>query len=208
MTARFFATLLFAFVLAQASAAEGGDEVLPALRARLEQPEVLRGRFEQEKHLQGFRNPLRSSGSLLLVRERGIAWDTTEPFASSAVLTRDRLTSRLPDGSQDVLLDAADGPAAAATASLLMALVAGDLDVLAESFDIEETLLADGAWRLKLTPRAPALQRVFAGFELSGDRHVREVVIEETSGDTTRVRLLDLSDEPPMPTPAEVARFD
>ena len=205
---RWFAMLLIAASLAQTPAAACSDEAMPAVRARMEQPEVLRGRFVQEKHLKGFRNPLRSQGRMLLVRERGIAWDTTEPFASSAVLTRDRLASRLSDGSQDVLLDAADGPAAAATASLLMALVAGDLDVLAESFDIEETLLPDGAWRLKLTPRAPALQRVFAGFELSGDRHVREVVIEETSGDTTRVRLLDLSDEPPMPTPAEVARFD
>ena len=208
MNLRIPAPLLIAFFLVLASAAEAGDEVLSSVRARLEQPEVLRGRFEQEKHLQGFRNPLRSSGTLLLVRERGIAWDTLEPFASSAILTRERLTSRLPDGSQDVLLDAADGPAAAATASLLMALVAGDLDVLAEAFDIDETLLPDGAWRLELAPREPALQRVFAGFELSGDRHVREVVIEETSGDTTRVNLLDLSGEPPTPTPAEAARFD
>lgn len=205
---RCFAMLLLAAGLAQAPAAAASDETLPGVRARMEQPEVLRGRFEQEKQLKGFRNPLRSAGRMLLVRERGIAWDTTEPFASSAVLTREKLTSELPDGSRQTLLDAADGPAAGATASLLMALVAGDLDVLAERFDIEETLLDDGAWQLALTPREPALQRVFARFRLSGDRHVREVLIEEAGGDTTRVSLLDLASEPAQPSPTEVARFD
>ena len=202
-----FAMLLLAAGLAQAPSAVASDEALAGVRERIEQPEVLRGRFEQEKQLKGFRNPLRSAGTMLLVREKGIAWDTSEPFASSAVLTREKLTSELPDGSRQVLLDAADGPAAGATAGLLMALVAGDLDALAERFEIAETLLEDGAWQLELRPREPALQRVFARFELGGDRHVREVLIEETGGDTTRVRLLDLSSEPAQPSPAEVARF-
>ncbi|GAB2655583.1 outer membrane lipoprotein carrier protein LolA [Arenimonas aestuarii] len=199
--------LVLAAAVAQTPAA-ASDDALSGVRARLEQPDVLRGRFEQEKHLKGFRNPLRSEGRMLLVREHGIAWDTAEPFASSAVLTRETLTSELPDGSRQILLDAADGPAAGATASLLMALVAGDLDVLAERFDIQEILLDDGGWRLELTPREPSLQRVFTRFELGGDRYVREVLIEEAGGDSTRVSLRELSSEPALPTPAEVARFD
>ena len=83
-----FAMLLLATGLAQAPSAVASDEALAGVRDRIEQPEVLRGRFEQEKQLKGFRNPLRSAGTMLLVREKGIAWDTSEPFASSAVLTR------------------------------------------------------------------------------------------------------------------------
>ena len=94
-----FAMLLLAAGLAHTLSAVAGDEALAGVRERIEQPEVLRGRFEQEKQLKGFRNPLRSTGTMLLVRERGIAWDTSEPFASSAVLTREKLTSELPDGS-------------------------------------------------------------------------------------------------------------
>ena len=76
-------------VLAQAPAASGqGSEA--GVRARLAQPAVLRGQFEQRKQLKGFRNPLVSRGNFLLLRERGVAWDTTEPFASSALLTRER----------------------------------------------------------------------------------------------------------------------
>ncbi|KFL37847.1 hypothetical protein N788_01380 [Arenimonas donghaensis DSM 18148 = HO3-R19] len=183
-------------------------DVAAGVRERLEQPTVLRGRFEQEKQVQGFKNPLRSSGDFLLLREHGIAWDTTAPFASNAVLTRQRMATRLPDGSEQVLIDAAEGPAASATASLLMALVAGDLDVLAERFDIRETLHGSAAWELHLVPKEAALQRVFSGLRLAGDRHVREVLIEEAGGDRTRVRLLDLASDPPAPSDAEVARFD
>lgn len=204
---RIVLALVLAFV-ALAPVPVAASDAVVGVRERLEQPAVLRGRFEQEKQLQGFSNPLRSSGDLLLLREHGIAWDTTAPFASSAVLTRERLSTRLPDGSEQILLDAADGPAAGATASLLMALVAGDLDALAKRFDIHETRLDDGRWHLRLAPREASLQRMFSGFTLVGDRYVQEVTINEAGGDITQVRLLDLASEPPAPTAAEVARFD
>lgn len=190
----------------QAPPAGQGEDC--GVRARLAQPEVVRGRFEQRKQLKGFRNPLVSRGDFLLLRQRGVAWDTTEPFPSSTLLTRERLLTRLPDGSQRVVLDAAASPGMAAVNSLLMALVAGDLDALAPQFRAEEALLADGAWTLVLHPREAGLKRLFARIELRGGRHVREVRIEETGGDVTTLRFLDLSDQPATPTAAEAARFD
>jgi hypothetical protein len=189
----------------QAPAGQGDGA---GVRARLAQPEVLRGRFEQRKQLQGFRNPLVSRGDFLLVRDRGVAWDTTEPFASSTLLTRERLLTRLPDGSQRIVLDAAASPGTAAVNSLLMALIAGDLDALAPQFRIEEALLADGAWALTLHARDAGLKRVFARIVLRGDRHVREADIEESGGDRTALRFLELSDQPATPTAPEAARFD
>ncbi len=179
----------------------------PGVRARIAQPAVLRGRFEQEKQLQGFNNPLRSRGRLLLLRDRGVAWDTTEPFAASTVLNRERLVSTLPDGSQRVLLDAAATPAMATVNSLLLALVAGDLDALAPQFDLAETMKDAGAWTLRLTPREPALRRVFAGIELEGDRYVRVVRIAEAGGDRSEIRFIDLA-ETPAASVDEARRFD
>ena len=194
-------------VLAQAPAASGqGSEA--GVRARLAQPAVLRGQFEQRKQLKGFRNPLVSRGNFLLLRERGVAWDTTEPFASSALLTRERLLTTLPDGSTRVVLDSSASPGMAAAISLLRALGAGDLDALTPQFDAEESLAANGGWTLALQPREAGLQRVFKRITLRGDRHVREVDIEEAGGDRTTLRFIDLSDQPAMPTAAESARFD
>lgn len=190
--------------LAFTAAAAEGDGV----RERLAQPPVLRGQFEQSKQLQGFRQPLVSRGDFLLVRDRGVAWDTREPFASTALLTRDRLLTRLPDGSQRVLLDAAESPGVAAVKALLLALVAGDLPALATRFELEETLADDGRWTLVLRPREAALAQAFTRITLGGDRFVREVLIEEAGGDVTTLRFLALADEPAAPTPAEAARFD
>jgi hypothetical protein len=205
---RRFATAAFCLWLTAATVTAA--ETTPAaegIRARLAQPATLRGRFEQEKRLEGFRNPLRSRGTLLLLRDRGVAWDTVEPFAASTVLSRERLVSTLPDGSQRVLLDAAASPALAAVNSLLLALVAGDLDALAPQFHFAETLHDDGRWTLRLTPREPGLQRVFASIELDGDRYVREVRISERGGDASTIRFVDLA-ETPAATAAEAARFD
>lgn len=199
-------TLALALAMAPAAAtamAEG-----EGVRARLAQPPVLRGQFEQSKQLEGFRQPLVSRGDFLLVREQGVAWDTREPFPSTTLLTRERLLTRLPDGSQRVLLDAAASPGTAAVNALLMALVAGDLDALAERFALEETLADGDRWQLRLTPREDALKQAFARIELAGDRFVREVRITESGGDLTTLRFLDLSDTPAAPTPDEAARFD
>lgn len=193
--------------LAQAPTATGqGSDA--EVRSRLAQPAVLRGGFEQRKQLQGFRNPLVSRGNFLLLRDRGVAWDTVEPFASSALLTRERLLTRLPDGSTRVVLDASASPGMAAANSLLMALVAGDVEALGSQFDAEESLAADGRWTLRLQPREAGLKRVFRRITLHGDRHVREVDIEESGGDRTTIRFLALSDQPATPTAAESARFD
>lgn len=206
------ARVLFAAGLAlaaclPATASDAAASALDGIRARLARPAVLRGGFEQEKQLQGFRVPLRSRGTFVLVRDRGIAWDTAEPFASSTVLGRERLVTTLPDGTTRVLLDAGESPATAAVNALLLALVAGDLDALAPQFELEGALGDDGTWTLHLTPRPGPLQRVFTGIDLAGDAHVREVRIAEAAGDRSTIRFAGLA-EAPSADATELARFE
>lgn len=189
--------------LAFAAPAKEGDGV----RARLAKPAVLRGEFAQEKRLHGFKNPLKSSGDFLLLRDRGIAWNTRAPFASSTRLTRKKLLATMPDGSTRVLIDASTSPGMAAVNALLMALVAGDLDALATRFSMQETLRADGGWSLALQPRDIALKQAFTAIVLEGDRYVRAVEITEPGGDHTRIRFAGLREAPPA-TRAEASQLD
>ena len=189
--------------LALPAHAKDGDGV----RARLAKPAVLRGQFEQQKQLQGFRNPLKSSGDFLLLRDRGIAWNTRQPFASSTRLTRRKLLATMPDGSTQVLVDASASPAMAAVNALLMALVAGDRDALATRFTLKEALRADGGWSLTLQPRDAALKQAFSRIVLDGDRYVRGVEIVEPAGDRTRIRFSDLRETPPA-TRQEAAQLE
>lgn len=197
--------LLFALLCAIAPPAHAADG--DGVRARLAQPAVLRGQFEQQKQLQGFRNPLKSSGDFLLLRDRGIAWNTGLPFASSTRLTRRKLLATMPDGGTQVLVDASASPAMAAVNALLMALVAGDLDALAKRFTFKEALRADGGWSLTLQPRDAALKQAFSRIVLDGDRYVRGVEIVEPAGDRTRIRFSGLREAPPA-TRQEAAQLD
>ena len=68
--------------------------------------------------------------------------------------------------------------------------------------------MPDNGWRLGLKPRSAALAKVFARIELSGDRYVREVRIEEANGDSTQLRFSALKDAPATLAADEARRFE
>lgn len=183
-------------------------EGLATIRERLAQPDVLRGSFAQEKQLAGFRNALKSNGRFVIARGRGVVWDTLAPFASGMTVTAERVTSRAPDGSTQVEVDAKQQPGLAAVNRLLFAVLAGDVAALAERFVPAPTLGAGDAWQLDLAPRPGPLADVLAGVSLEGDRHVRKVRIEERAGDITSIVFDDFSETPATLAADEASRFD
>ena len=83
----FVCTMLLALPCAAAEPA--------GVRELLSKPAVLRGEFEQSRHLHGFHNPLVSQGDFLLARDRGVVWMTRKPFASTTLITKDRLQEKV-----------------------------------------------------------------------------------------------------------------
>ncbi len=180
--------------------------LVDAVAARLARPPVLRGRFEQDKRVAGFRQALHSRGDFLLAAGEGVLWTTREPFAAELRLTRDALVSR--QGDTVVLaLDAAAEPGLRAINQLLFALLAGDVATLAKQFRVEGATAADG-WSLTLAPLDAGMAKVLTRIALTGDSLVRTVELDEANGDHTRLLFLDLSSTPAALTPAERARFD
>lgn len=168
-------------------------ELTQAVQARLIQAPVLRGEFEQSKQLAGFKNALISRGDFLLSRTHGMLWDTRVPFASRLVLTPQRLVSRSADGAVLAQLDGSREPAVGAVNEVVLALLAGDLPVLAARFEVEGTLLGSDGWRLNLRPREAGLAQLFSHIELEGDSFVRRVRLDEAAGDVTEIRFSGLS---------------
>lgn len=188
--------------------AAAADAGLAALRERIASVPVLRGDFTQEKHVEGFRNPLRSSGRFLIARERGVQWQTLVPFPSEVVLTRDRILSRQEDGSVRVEMDARQQPALRTINAVMFALMSGDIEVLAARFEVQAGLLPQGDWRLVLVPREVAIAQAFERVTLEGDRHVRRVEMTDRSGDRTVLDFSNLMEEPAELTDDEARRFE
>jgi len=176
------------------------------IRARLAQPEVLRGEFEQSKSVPGFAKPLVSRGDFLVSRERGVLWRTREPFASELRLTRKEIQSRQ-GGAVNFKLDADKEPAVKMINGLMFALLAGDVAQLGELFSLNGQVQAK-SWQLKLAPKQAALASLLSRIELQGDSHVRRILIDEANGDQTQIRFSQQSSEPAQLSATERARFD
>jgi hypothetical protein len=173
----------------QAQPAEQGAALVAQVRRRLRDDAVVRGEFEQRKTVKGFKNPLLSRGDFLMARGRGAVWRTREPFASTLVVTKDRLLTRQADGSVVNQLDARNEPALRAINETLFALLASDLQALEQRFRIEGELQGGESWRLTLQPREAALARWLGRIEMEGDRFVRAVRLFEAQGDASAIRF-------------------
>lgn len=204
---RFLAGLVLAGVACAAVAVEPVPAVAAQARQRMADTPVVRGEFEQRKTIKAFRNPLVSRGTFLVSRERGVIWQTREPFASSLVVTRDRLLSRQADGTVVGRVSARDEPGLRAINEMLFALMAADLQALAQRFKVEGELLGNDRWRLMLVPRDAALAQWVSRIELEGDRFVRGVRLHEALGDVSAIRFSQQSTAAAL-TREEEQRFD
>lgn len=169
--------------------ANEASPLLREVRERLAQDPVLRGAFEQRKTVRGFRHPLVSSGEFTVSRRRGVLWRTQLPFASTLVVTRDRVLARQADGSVARALNASEEPAVRTISETLFGVMAADLALLAQRFHIEGELAGREGWRLALQPRDAGMARWVARVELEGDRFLRAVRLQEAGGDATQIRL-------------------
>jgi hypothetical protein len=172
-----------------ARAAEATPALLREVRQRLAPDPVVRGTFEQRKTLKGFRKPLVSSGGFAVSRHKGVVWRTQAPFASTLVVTRDRVLARQADGSIARTLNAAEEPAVRMISETLFGVMAADLAGLSQRFHIEGDLVGAEGWRLVLLPRDATLGRWVQRVELEGDRFLRLVTLQEAAGDHTQIRL-------------------
>lgn len=193
-----------AAALALAGKTAHAADALDAVRSRLADAAVLRGDFAQSKHLAGFRNPLRSSGQFVLVRGRGVLWLTKKPFVSTLVVTPERLETLDAQGQRVSQLDAREEPALRSINQLLLATLAADLAPLRALFSIDATLIGAAGWRLLLQPSDAQLARQLTRITLTGERHVREVLLEERSGDRTEIMFAGLNSAD-VPSAAELA---
>jgi hypothetical protein len=180
--------------------------LIAQVQSRLDQPELLRGRFVQQKSVKGFKRPLISSGDFTIWRGHGLLWHTQKPFDSTLELRRDRLSVTQADGRGGYKLDGEREPGLRAVNELVFALFSGDITMLKKHFRMQGELSGKQDWTLVLTPLDTGLMRVFKRVELSGDRFVRVVRLEEAIGDSSLIRF-DQITEASAASPEEVRRL-
>jgi hypothetical protein len=153
----------------------------------LKDGDVLRGRFVQERLLQGFAQPIRSEGSFVVVPGRGLIWRAEAPFPVTTVVTPVGLVQSV-DGTETTRLAAARMPFLARLYDMMAGALAGDWRALEDTFTLTRK---PGA--IQLSPKsadALAAQQITSISARLG-RFVEEVEIAKPSGDRDRLRFTE-----------------
>ena len=196
------ATLMLAALLgapAQAAAP------VAKIQAMLAKPEQLCGRFEQHKQLAGMKKPLASSGRFCVVAGKGVLWRTLKPFANTLRLSRDEIV-QLQGERVAMRMEASREPTVRMINGVLFSLLSGDLGQLDTLFEVDGTA-ADGAWKVTLKARNPALARAIGTLALEGGAYVRTIHMVEDSGDRTDIVFSDIKAGPGAVLPEEAAQL-
>jgi hypothetical protein len=188
--------IVAAALLALGSCAAAADEALVRIRALLDAQPRLRAEFDQTKRSAELERPVLAHGRMLVWREAGVLWLMEQPVKMLVVLRED-VTIQI-DASGRRRIQSADHDAAAArTGRILGALLNGDTATLEQWFDIAARIDAQ-QWSIALTPRRGAMAAFLTSMQVSGDKYVRSVAIDEANGDSTHISFRNHRDAAPL----------
>jgi hypothetical protein len=152
--------------------------------------DILRGRFVQDRHLEGMAVPLHAEGSFVLAPDRGLIWRGEKPFAMSTVITPQGVLQRV--GDDDTLrLPAAQAPILAHFYDMLKSVLSGDWSAVERDFLIAREGDAR-SWKMTLTPRnkEDVLLGRIGAVVLHGQKLIGDVEIRQTNGDDETLEFL------------------
>ncbi|HEY0490514.1 MAG TPA: outer membrane lipoprotein carrier protein LolA [Telluria sp.] len=197
---RIFAALLIASLGQLAQAAP-----IAKIESMLAKPAVMCGRFDQAKQLAGIKRPLASHGRFCVVAGKGVLWRTLKPFPNTLRLTRDEIVHF--QGERVAMrLEAKQEPTVRMINSVLFSLLSGDLGQLDTLFEVDGAADASG-WKVALRARQPALAKAIGAIALDGGSYVKNIRIDEQSGDKTMIVFSEIKTGAGAMTGEEAALF-
>ena len=159
---------------------------LADLQKQLSAPAVVSGNFVQEKHLRALAQPLTSQGRFVLARDHGLLWLLRTPLRQDYRIDASGIARRDPGGWQPLPSQSAG----AQQNRLFFAVLQGNSSGLQRDFEL--SLSGDAEhWQLRLTPRSMLLKQIFTRIDITGGRFVERIVLAETQGDSTVLRMQD-----------------
>lgn len=178
---------------------------LASLQQQLASQNIVRGDFEQQRHIAMFEQPLASSGQFLLAKERGLLWHQTSPFPVSLVLTEDKLRQTFSNQPAQVITKQ-QNPMAFYFSHIFLSVFHGDTEQLKQQFELDFSL-RDEQWQLTLLPLSAPLNSVFKQIILSGQQDINRLVLEEIRGDKTEIAFSKQRHHPETLTDEEQKQF-
>lgn len=166
---------------------------LQQLSDQLSRPEVIHGRFIQEKHMRALPQPLTSKGHFVLAKNHGLLWLLQTPLQQDYRITAAGIARRDAGGWQML-----PGKSAGAEQNrLFLAVLQGDSSGLQRDFELKLQGSAQN-WQLQLIPRSLLLKQIFNQINIDGGALVQRIELLEAQGDRTLLIMQDSSSAQPL----------
>ncbi len=147
----------------------------------LQKPQNTQGEFSQQRYLKALTKPIITSGKFILIKNKGLVWETEKPFTHQLKVTAKGISqwngtawenhSRLGQGEQ---------------IKLFLGLLSGDIQALATQFDV--VLSGDEKnWQLQLMPSSLLMKQIFNQIIIQGNVAVQRIELHEKQGDRTLI---------------------
>ena len=179
---------------------------LEDLQQRFTEQPVIRAHFDQTRTIKDLPQPLRSQGTMLIARDKGLLWDQTQPFPMQLLLDDRRMVQAI-NGQPPQVITAESNPQMFQFNHLLRALFQADRRVLEQNFRVEFNDAGAGRWTLRLTPIATPLDKIFATIDLGGQAYLERIQLNDKQGDRTDITLSQHQLTPAQLTDDERQRF-
>lgn len=151
--------------------------------------EILRGRFTQQRFLQGFNTPLTSAGTFMVVPGRGVVWRAQTPFAIITAIGRGGLVQRITGGAT-THYPASRLPAIVKLYEIFAAALSGDWPKLDRIFAVQREG-GDQSWKVTLKPLSNDPGMPLQTVVVQGGNYVNSVEIRRVNGDSDRIDFAD-----------------
>jgi len=150
-------------------------------------PEVLQGRFSQEKYLGALDAALTSTGVFAYQRGKSIRWEILEPIQNELVMTPTTITNQ--QGNDELLrLDMGTNPTAAVMGEIFFSVLTAEWEKLSDYFELSGEIEGQ-QWHAVLVPVDQTVMQIFNRIELKGGSLLRVIILHENSGDRTTIHL-------------------
>jgi Outer membrane lipoprotein carrier protein LolA-like len=166
------------------------DATLDSVIARLSEPAVVRGSFEQTRDIHILSKPLRSHG-IFVLSDLGLYWQQQSSPVSSLIADGTRLVQKIGDGEPETI-DESSSPMVLPFSRIFLGIFRGDETSLRQNFSIAFAS-RDCSWSVVLTPLAEPLSLAIASITLRGRDYIEEVTVRASSADETQIRFADVS---------------
>lgn len=160
------------------------NQLLNQIKNSINTPQIIRGKFVQNRALAGVSKKLVSEGYFLVDKQRGILWATEKPIYQALAVT-DAGISIKNKSSTLMNLDSRNQPSVKYINELMLAIFSVDMNAIERVFDYTGEVTSKG-WSLNLTQKNIS-SAVFKNVVITGGSVISRITFTSKEGDVTDI---------------------